>query len=173
MPSEFHRHIGKLAKLHGTGGEVLILSDSIFPKKIEKTEWVFLLIDGLPVPFFVSSFALRSESSAILKFADINSAEEMQELVGYDVLIAEKRKHKSRTFSFMEDIAGYKVLDSKHESIGIVKSILNYQDNFLLQVFQGNREILIPFNENTVNKIDNLSNTIIINVPDGLLELYD
>jgi 16S rRNA processing protein RimM len=173
MPSENHRHIGKLAKLHGIGGEVLILSDSIFPKKIEKTEWVFLSIDGLPVPFFISSFELRSESSAVVKFADINSAEEMQEFIGFDVLIEEKRTKKSRAFSFSEDIAGFNVVDCKNQSIGKVKSVLNYQENCLLQVFSGNREILVPYNENTVIKTDKLSGIIVINIPDGLLELND
>ncbi len=171
MLAENHRHIGKLSKLQGFEGEALILSDSGFPKKIEKTEWVFLLIDGLPVPFFVSSFILRNENSAVIKLEDINTAEEMEELIGLEVCVEESKRRKSSTFSFSVDIKDYRVINTKKEILGIVKSVINYKDNYLLQVLQGNREILIPFNENIVVKIDDLSNTVFVNPPDGLLDL--
>jgi 16S rRNA processing protein RimM len=171
MFAENHRHIGKIAKLHGFEGEAILLSGSVFPKKIEKTEWVFLLIDGLPVPFFISSIFLRSDSSAIIKFADINTAEEMEEFIGFDVLIEETNKRKSKTFSYFEDIKGFTVIDNKHGSIGIVKSVINYKDNYLLKVIKVNREILIPYNDSLIIKINSKSKTLLIDMPEGLLEL--
>ena len=171
MFAENHRHIGKIAKLHGFEGEALLLSGSVFPKKIEKTEWVFLLIDGLPVPFFISSILLRSDSSAIIKFADINTAEEMEEFIGFDVLIEESKKRKSKTLSNFENINGFAVIDNKHGSIGIVKSVLNYNDNYLLQVIDGKREILIPYNDNLIIKIDAQSKSLFVDVPNELIDL--
>jgi 16S rRNA processing protein RimM len=171
MLVENQRRIGRLVKLLGIEGEALLLGENNLPKKIEKTEWVFLLIDGNPVPFSVSSIILRTENSAIIKFTNINTAEEMQEFIGFDVLYEEAKKHRSKASPFSESVNGYKVIDLKQGTIGLVKSLLNYQDNYLLQVFHGNREVLIPYNENIVVEIDELKKIISINAPDGLLEL--
>ena len=67
MQGKYFRRIGHLSKLHGFEGEAVMVADSLFPKNIDKTEWVFLKIDGLPVPFFVSNIHVRSETVAIIK----------------------------------------------------------------------------------------------------------
>jgi 16S rRNA processing protein RimM len=164
-------HIGKVAKLHGFDGEALLFSGTDFPKKINKTEWVFLLIDGLPVPFYISSIMPRNDTSAIIKFADINSAEEMEEYVGFDVFIEVAKKRKTKTYSYNEDIVGFKVIDKKHGSIGIVKAVINYLDNYLLQVINGNHETLVPYNDNLILKVDSKAKSIVVTLPDGLIEL--
>jgi 16S rRNA processing protein RimM len=172
MLAENHRRIGKLTKLHGIHGEAVLIADTIFPKKFEKTEWLFLLIDGLPVPFFVSDIAVRTENFAVIKLADIHSSEEMEEFVGYEVMIQEQKKRKSsKSLESIKNIKGYIVIDSKHGEIGIARTILNYQENYLLQLFEGTKEILIPVHEQTITDIDDNTKTIFVTTPEGLLEL--
>jgi 16S rRNA processing protein RimM len=172
MSTENHRRIGKLTKLHGIQGEAVLIADAVFQKKFEKTEWLFLLIDRAPVPFFVSEIIVRTETSAIVKFADIHSAEEMEEYIGYEVWIQElKKQRSSQSHSVIKDIKGYRVVDSKYGEIGIATTILNYNENYLLQLFKESNEILIPVHEHTITDIDNNTKTIFVNIPEGLLEL--
>jgi 16S rRNA processing protein RimM len=172
LTADNYRLIGRLAKLHGIEGEALLISSDIFPKKIDKTEQVFLIIDELPVPFFISIFRLRSDNSAILKFTDINTAEEMEEFIGVEVAIEDKRKRKTLSFNPGDELKGFQVFDENRKLLGIVESLLNFQDNYLVQVYHDKKEILIPFNENTVISIDNQNKSILMQIPDGLLNLY-
>ena len=172
MLSENYRSIGKFTKLHGYNGEVILCSEGIFQKKIEKTEWVFLYLDGLPVPFFVSSFYLRTDTTAIIKLEDIDSSDEMQKYVGLEVNIIDlaptsRKKRKSNSL----EVEGYKVLDKTYGEIGVAKTVINYSKNFLLQVFKGETEILIPVQEEIILDIDDKSKTIHVNIPEGLLDI--
>ena len=172
MLPENYRHIGKISKIFGHKGEALIITDRVFPKKIEKEKWLFLLIDGLPVPFLVAGFQLRNETSAIIKFEDLNTNEELEEFIGLDVLAEESKTHKNaKPFGNHFEIKGYTVFDSKFGELGIVRSMLNFNDNYLLQVFKEKKEILIPVNENIIVEINNVSKIIIVNTPEGLLDL--
>jgi len=171
MLSENYRSIGKFTKLHGYNGEVILYSDGIFQKKIEKTEWVFLYLDGLPVPFFVSSFLLRTDTSAIIKLEDIDTSEEMQKYIGFEVNIIDTSGTRKKRKGNGLEVKGYKVIDSSHGEIGIAETVINYSENFLLQVFKGENEILIPIQEEIILDIDDKSKTILVNIPEGLLDI--
>jgi 16S rRNA processing protein RimM len=172
MFAENLRLIGKLSKLHGFEGEAMLITDISFPKKIEKTEWVFLIIDGLPVPFFVLRFSIRNESLAIIKLEDITSVEKMEKYLGRDVFIEETRKKSTRKLKPDKSIEGYKVIDKTRGEIGIANDIINYNNNYLLQVFNNNTEILIPVNDEIIIEINDHNKTILVDSPEGLLDLY-
>ncbi len=166
-------HIGKLAKLHGVNGEVLLIADNIFPKKISSTEWVFLLIDGLPVPFYISHLEASDEKSAIIKFADIETAGEMEEYVGVEVMIEKSDKSKPlKNPPISGNVQGYQVIDLHYGNIGYAGTLFNYSGNNVLQILMGEKELLIPLNETTIVKIDKKSKIISVNCPDGLINLY-
>jgi 16S rRNA processing protein RimM len=171
MVAENCQSIGKLTKLHGYEGEAFLIATNELPKKFEKTEWLFFIIEGLPVPFFISNIKLRNDSTAIIKLADINTSEEMKELIGLEILIEIPKKNKKSKQITQFNIEGYIVLDIKLGKVGIAKTVLNYQENYLLQVFNGNHEILIPVNEFNIGKIDDAKKTIYVDLPDGLFEL--
>lgn len=172
MLAEKCKHIGKLSKLHGFEGEAVLIADDIFPKKFEKTEWVFIMIDGLPVPFSVLNIHLRSDSSAIIRLDEIASRLEMEQYIGSDVLIEFKGKKTDSTKQIEGSIDGYTVVDLIHGTIGIAKTVINYQQNFLLQVFSGKTEILIPVSDEIIVSIIDEEKKIEVNMPHGLMDLY-
>jgi 16S rRNA processing protein RimM len=167
-----YRCLGKITKIHGYDGEVFLVTDSIFPKKIEKTEWVFFILEGLPVPFFVSSIKLRSETIALLKLDDIHNSDGILKYIGMDVYIEEKTKHSTRKQTAAPDINGYTVIDTNHGTLGIAKTVINYSDNYLLQVYKGKQEILIPVNDEIIGEINDKTKTIQVTTPEGLMDLY-
>ena len=173
MFAENNKYLGKLIRLHGAEGEVLLTCENIFPEKIEKTEWVFLSIDGSPVPFFITKFILRNDKSAILKFADYDSAEEIENFIGCEVFIKNSSGKKTKNLSSIigDEITGYHVIDKNRGDLGILNALLNYQENHLLQVYHGKREILIPLNENLILSIDKHSKIIYVDIPEDLFKL--
>ena len=42
----------------------------------------------------------------------------------------------------------------------------------LCRIEMAGKEVLIPLNENTIRKIDNKAGRVIVELPEGLLEIY-
>ena len=170
MAPENLRLLGKLSKLHAFEGEAILIAEWSFSKKDSKTEWVFIIIDGLPVPFFISSFRIRSDNSAIIKLNDVNGDKEMQPLIGLEVFVDDKKKKAINRKD--SDVDGYLVIDKNLGLIGQAKTVLNYKQNFLLQVFRDGNEILIPVNETIILGINDSEKTIETHLPEGFMEIY-
>ena len=76
--------IGKIGKPHGVKGEVSFhFSDDVFDST--EAEYLMLCIDGLMVPFFMEEYRFRSDTSALVKFEGIDSAEATYRLLGANV----------------------------------------------------------------------------------------
>jgi 16S rRNA processing protein RimM len=173
MKGKNYRQIGHLSKLHGFEGEAILVADGFFAKNIEKTEWIFLKIDGLPVPFFVLKIYIRSESLAIIKLQDISSSSGMQRFLGMDVFVEDNRKQKfSKETKNSETLKGYQIIDLNKGFIGLVEEVVNYNENYILQVNFNNKEILIPIGDEIIQQINDKDKIINVTIPEGLLDLY-
>lgn len=76
--------IGTLTRAHGIHGELAFqFTDDVWDRV--EADFLFLRLDGLLVPFFLEEWRFRSDTTALLKFQDINSADEALPLVGADV----------------------------------------------------------------------------------------
>ena len=76
--------IGRIGKPHGINGEVHFLFDDDVFDRVE-SEYLILDIDGILVPFFMEEYRFRGESSALVKFCDIDTQEKARELTNCDV----------------------------------------------------------------------------------------
>ncbi|MDP4209431.1 MAG: ribosome maturation factor RimM [Bacteroidota bacterium] len=165
--------IGTLAKLHGYKGEYILVAESFLSEEINNWESVLLDIDGLLVPFFISSLNISSDTSAIIGFEDVNTSEKAKEFVTSKVY-----QLKSKAGDGQEDdispnmLTGYKVTDKKTGALGTIDQLLDYNQNLLFSVVSGEREILIPVSNEIIVKVNHRKKEILINAPEGLLDLY-
>ena len=72
---------------------------------------------------------------------------------------------------YLFQIVGCTVLLKDGHKIGMVKDMLSIQDNDLLVIKKDHKEFLIPFSKTICLEIDLEKKQIIIDPPDGLLEL--
>jgi 16S rRNA processing protein RimM len=161
--------IGKCLRYHGFKGEIIIALEPSVRKYIQKAEWVFINIDNSPVPFFIESIS-ASDQSAFLKLKGIDKEKQLPEILQQDVFVKSSlfpNKFKSQ----QNELQGFKVF-SQEKEIGIAHELVDYNGNLLLQVFNHEQEILIPVNDNTIVSVDKRKKKIVVEVPDGLLELY-
>jgi len=172
MITENCQLIGKIIKTHGINGELIMITDKELDNDLLKTELVFLIIDELPVPFFISSIKEKSSTSAIIQFEDVNSIEASEEFIGAKVLLPQKKKKRKKVSPDpKESIIGYVVMDHKHGNIGLATNIIMNSENPLLEVKKGLSEYLIPIQDEIISTIDDTSKCIYINAPEGLLDL--
>ena len=81
--------IGRITKTHGLKGEVVFnFEDDIF----DRVECPYLIceVDGILVPFFMEEYRFKTDASALVKFEDIDSADQAQQLIGSEVYFENK-----------------------------------------------------------------------------------
>ena len=164
--------LGTIVKLHGFRGQVVLRLNIIASDKIKEMELVLIEIDGLPVPFFISEYSVRSPESILLNLEDIHNKDKAKELINARVFV------RSDTINAIPDqlpdenqLIGYEVIDNKAGSLGILKDIIDIHQNPLFLVLKGRKEILIPAYQEFILEIDTSNKIILVEVPEGLTEL--
>jgi 16S rRNA processing protein RimM len=161
--------VGRIGRLFGTDGGVMVSLYASFPDDYTIEEPLFVVIDGLAVPLFSSSFERRGQAGAVVHFDDIDTEYRAENyLVGREIFIEEDDEESDDEF-YMEDLIGFKV------SVGKLRGELtDYYDseaNPLFEVVIDGKEHLIPAQEEFIAQIDFDKQTIKFVLPDGLLDL--
>ena len=124
-------------------------------------------------PFAVESFE-RDRNAPFLKLRGIDSLAAADALVGHDVLVEAgvfRQLEPDRFYDF--EVLGRRVVTRDGTAVGEVAGILETGGPVLLVVRRGDREVYIPFAEGILVKVDPEAGEIVIDPPDGLLELNE
>ncbi len=164
--------VAKVIKSFGTKGEVLIRYAPAFQKDLNIKKPVFITFDELPVPFFIESITSRGSSQATLKLKGVGSIELAEEIAGQLLMIEYGSLKKDEPS--LTDYIGFKVEDSTGVAIGTVSNFYDYPGNpcfGITRVDKSLDELLLPVHEHIILESDTISATLIVHIPDGLLEL--
>ncbi len=165
--------IGKIGKPHGINGEVsFMFDDDVFDRT--DSDYLILLIDGILVPFFFEEYRFKTGETALVKFCDIDSKEQAQELTGCDVYFARELAGDDGLSSSLHSIAGFTMTDAadNNKPIGTITSVDDSTVNILFNVTTPEgRDILIPASEEYINDINIEKREIRVSLPEGLLDL--
>lgn len=165
--------LGYVAKLHGFKGEVSLFLDVTNPNDYETLDAVFIDINGQLTPFFVESFVLKNKGFASVKFEGVTTENDAKALLRKNcylplsILPELDEKH-----FYDHEIEGFKVIDSAYGEAGIITQVIDLSVNPLLQIMNGDTEILIPFIPNLIERVDRKNKSLYINAPAGLIEMY-
>lgn len=160
--------IGRLGKAHGVKGEVTFqFTDDVWDRA--EAPYLFLRVEGLLVPFFLEEYRFRSDTTALLKFLDYDTANDVQMLVGCEVffphsLTPEASDDDEYTWRYF---TGFELFDEKAGLIGTIDFVDETTQNVLFQV----GERYIPAAEDWITDINHKERTISITLPEGLLDL--
>ena len=139
-----------------------------FPDDFRMEEPLFILVDELAVPLFCSSFERRGQSSAVVNFDDIDTERRAEEwLVGREIFIEEEESDDDEFY--MEDLIGFKAIVGRQRG-----EVIDYYDseaNPLFEIAIGDKQHLIPAQEEFIAHIDFDKRAIKFVLPEGLLEL--
>ena len=172
------QQIAQVLKSNGTDGELVMGFREIAPEDINLNEPVFIVFDGLPVPFFIESFTKRGNTKALVRLTDICSMEDVEEIAGKAVYIEENNLPE---MSLEEDgyaaLIGWMVLtpedasdmDSDLYEIGEITDFIDIPNNPCIEVETENGAVMIPLHEDLILSLDPEYQEIIMQIPAGLL----
>ena len=172
------QQIAQVLKSNGTDGELVLGFREIAPEDINLNEPVFIIFDGLPVPFYIESFAKRGNTKALVHLTDICSMEDVEEIAGKPVYIeADNLPEMSLEEDGYAALVGWMVLtpenaddmDSDIYEVGEITDFIDIPNNPCIEVETENGAIMIPLHEDLILSLDPEYQEIIMQIPAGLL----
>lgn len=160
--------IGRIGKAHGVKGEVTFQFDDDVFDRVD-AEYLILEIDGILVPFFMEEYRFRSDSTALVKFEDIDTQDRARELTNCDVYFPRELSDNDEEEISWSFLVGFSIIDD--ESGKNVGTIANIDDNTMNILFELEDGTLIPASEELITDIDKDNKTITIALPEGILDL--
>ncbi len=169
--------VGYITKLHGLKGELQArITDSVIDD-VENCPYLVCEMDGIYVPFFLESFKFRSTESALLKFDDIDSSEKAEPFCGLKLYFDRKcftpeemEQYDQETEEEM-GLIGYQIVDKTLGNIGEIVDVNDLTENVLFIVDHEGEEIMIPAAEDLILEIDDEKETILMDLPQGLINI--
>ncbi len=166
-------YLGKIAKKFSFKGEVLIYLDTDEPKLYEDMESVFVEFNKNLVPFFIENSNLHKCDFLRVKFEDVDTEEDADEIMGCEIYLPLNMLPKLTGNKFyFHEVIGFEIEDQRLGVFGKIVSINDTSAQPLFEVINGNVEILVPMIDQFLIKIDRENKKVIMNLPEGLVEMY-
>jgi 16S rRNA processing protein RimM len=172
MKIEDSFRIGSIIKTKGLKGEVQMYVD--FENLGDITiDILFIDMAGKLVPFFVESIKYHQNSTAYLFLEDVDTIEKASRLVKKDIYLPNKLKPKKKKGDFtLMDLKGFTAIDEDEGELGEITEIQELPQQFIATVTYKNCEVLFPLNEEIIKSIDVVKGIVLIDLPEGLLDIY-
>lgn len=163
--------IGCLGKPHGVKGEIAFsFDDDVFDR--QEADFMFVMIDGLLVPFFFEEYRFSSDVVALVKFEGVDTIGQAADLTGCDVYFPRAASDDDADTVSKAELSGFRLVDAATGAVvGEVTAIDDSTANPLFVVDTANGEMLIPASHELVKAIDKKNLTITVDIPEGLLQL--
>ena len=170
-------YLGKIAKKFSFKGEVIIYLDTDEPELYENMESVFVEIGKTLVPFFIEHSSLHKNDFLRVRFEDVNDEAEAEAILNYPVYLPLSMLPKlSGNKFYFHEVIGFEVEDQRLGVVGIIQSINDSSAQPLFEVLKSDafseKEILIPMIDQFLVKIDRANKKVVMNLPEGLIEMY-
>ena len=170
--------VGLITSCHGINGLVKVKSLSDFEERFLKPGMRWLQKENEPPSKIelISGFKQPSRETFIIKIKGVNTRNHAEQLKKFKILVRTDTlpKLKKEEFHLLELLnLEVKILENDElKTIGKVINLENERNNLLvIELFKNQKEVFIPFVKEIVPLVDIKNNFLIINPPNGLLEL--
>jgi len=170
--------VGLITSCHGINGQVRVKSLSDFEERFIKPgmRWLQKENETPSKIELISGFKQPGKETFIVKLQGINTRNHAEQLKKFRILVKTDKlpKLKKGEFHLLELInLEVKTLENDSlKTIGKVINLENEKNNLLVvELFKNQKKVLVPFVDEIVPLIDLKNNFLVINPPNGLLEL--
>jgi 16S rRNA processing protein RimM len=162
--------LGKITKLHGYKGAVVLHIDSSTPQYFKNLESVLLEINKELVPFFFEQRGKQNGKKMIVHFEDVD-LEVAQRIIGCSAYLPNEMLPEPPKGEFYDKaIIGFKAITNAVVIGEVIDVIENGAQNlFVIEHKEG--EYLVPAVQAFIQSFDEKKKEIYLELPDGLLDL--
>lgn len=160
--------IGKVGKTHGFKGHLKMHVDEFYMNDFESMQAVFIQ----NLPYFIISRDINTDIQAIVLLEGIDNKEKAHNLQGKEIFANADDLAEIFDDAEYDILIGYELHDKKLGKIGIIENIMEMPFQILAQLKINSKEVLIPLNHDFIIKILEDKKQIIMQLPEGLLDVY-
>ncbi|HVZ98593.1 MAG TPA: ribosome maturation factor RimM [Chitinophagaceae bacterium] len=165
--------IGTLAATFGLNGQLILVHNLGKKTSLKGLENIF--IEETPdsfIPYFLTSSKMKNDREVCLQLEGINSKETAAKFIKKEVWLTEQDFKKFSSATAPVSLLGFTIVNKKRE-LGEVIEVIEQPHQVLCRIYVNGKEAFIPVHENTLEKIDKKNGKLYVNLPDGLLEIYE
>lgn len=168
---EYYR-IGKLVSAFGLKGEMILKHDLGKKTGLKDLKAIFTEEKKQAfIPWFMEQARIKSESEVYLKLEGVNTREQAIALTQKEVWLPEVDFKKYSAKSSPINLLGFDIVEND-QILGKILEVVEQPHQILCKIERAGKEALIPLHENTIVRIDRPRKKVIVQLPEGLLEIY-
>ena len=159
--------IGVFGKTHGIKGEINLELNVDFD--LENTPYIIVDIDGIFVPFFIEDYRYKSDTVALVLFKDIDTEDRIRPFFGKKAYVKKEALGDGEDDDMsINYYVGFTMLTTQRQVIG---QIVEIDDSTANVLFVLDNDALVPVGAVEVLDLDPNKHTMIVEVPEGLLDI--
>ena len=170
--------VGFITSSHGINGHLKVKSLSDFEERFLKPGIRWLQKGNEPPSKIelISGLKQPGKETFIVKLKGIDTRNHAEKLKKFKILVRTDKlpKLKKEEFHFLE-LINLEVKTSEKDELKIIGKVINLENEknnlLVIELFKNQKKVLIPFVKEIVPLVDIKNNFLIINPPNGLLEL--
>ena len=168
-----YTQIGFTKKTHGVAGELKVFVEEHLEDIFLEADRVFLEIRGNKQPYFIET--IRGGGDLIVKFEDVKNREDAIPLQSKAVFLPASEvpadlEPEAPPMAYAR-VTGYLLVDATAGDIGAVEEVLEMPQQEMAVVHYQGREVWVPLNPQFVRSIDDAGRKVLVDLPEGLLDL--
>ncbi len=166
-------YLGKVVRKHSFKGEVVIKLDTDEPELYENMDAVFLDVGNNFIPFFIENSLLQKGNQLRVMFEDFSTEEDADSIMKCDVYLPLTLLPKLTGNKFYyHEVIGFTIEDVNFGKVGTLIGVNDKTAQPLFVIENRDKEILIPMIDDFIKKVDRENKKIVVESPEGLIEMY-
>jgi 16S rRNA processing protein RimM len=164
--------LGKFVAVHGLKGELLLKHELRKKSSLKGLKTIFIeQTKNSFLPWFIASTKIKNDEEVYVKLEGIDTREAAAGLARKEVWLTKEDFKKYAAKSSPANLLGYTIINEQ-KSLGEIIEVIEQPHQMLCRIEINQREAFIPLNEQTLKKIDHKNKEVIVNLPEGLLDIY-
>jgi 16S rRNA processing protein RimM len=165
-------YLGRVTKKFSFKGEVIIKLDTDEPEIYENLDAVFIEMGKDLLPFFIEKSSFQRGNELRVRFEDVHTEEDANALLKKEVYLPlEFLPQLEGDRFYFHEVIGFTLSDVKYGEVGTIESINDSTAQALFVVSGEHGEILIPLVDEFISKIDREKKQVIVQTPEGLIDM--
>ncbi len=166
-------YLGKITKKYSFKGELIAFLDTDEPQLYKNLKSVFVAVGNQLTSFSIQKASLHKTKLLRITFKDVATETEAEKLINCELYLPLDLLPKlSGKKFYYHEVVGFQIEDINFGKIGTLENIQENTAQALFKIQNNNKEILIPIHNDFIKEIDRLQKKIIVETPEGLIDLY-
>jgi len=165
-------HIGKIVAPHGVSGQIILEHALGKPIHFKGIDALFVeKNEGSFIPYFIQSATAKTDTISHLQMEGILTREATSVLMSKKVWLPQDAFQKLVDKSSPLALLGYQV-QQDGQDLGIIQEVIEQPHQLMVTILYKGQEAYIPLHEESLLGVDHAKKVVLVNLPDGLLDLY-